>query len=828
MEHLNHINITNIKERLFHGFFVVLILVVSISWKTGSTINTIKNNTLLTDTVLWQANWIGEGTGKDPINGKNFYDLVVTVDSEGDSLHYQPNSLLLRKECRFLKPVSKATVYVCGLGLYELTINGERIGDKVLNPAKTNYNKIILYDTYDVSEKIKSEKCILGIMLGNGWYNPIPKWWSWRMQWFGEKRAILQMHVTFIDGTTQIITTDDTWKIAEGPVRSHCIYDGEIYDATKEYTGWDKPGFSDLTWNSAKIVNPPHGKLVAQIIPAIKCIEKLSPVSVTYPNDSVSLVNFGRNFSGWVRIRLKGNKGDHIVLRYAEDSNNGMLDPASNHLALAKDVYISRGDNKEVYEPRFTYHGFQYVEISGLKYKLLSEDIEGIVVHSAVEPTGTFECSNEQINKIHKAVIWSQSANLMGYPTDCPQREERLGWTGDAHVTAEEAIYNFNMDLFYIKWLNDLKVNQYSNGEIPFIAPRPPIPEDPAVSWSCGYLLITWYHYLYYGDVNILADHYESMKRYVDFLSSMANSYILPKDRYGDWNSSSGEWTPGMPLSTSTAYYFYVTTIMSKVSQILGFNKDAVTYQVLAENIKNAFNRNFYNTEKKQYEDGSQFANSFALFLKLVPQSEEQAVLNNLINDIINTNKGHLNTGILGTKYLMELLSEKGRSDIAWLLATQKTYPSWINMLETRTTLSEHWGDGGMNSHNHVMFGSIDSWFYKTLGGIKIDENNPGFGVVIIKPYMPADLEWVKSSVKTVHGLVRSEWIQNQSEYTLNIQIPDGTEAVVYVLAKCSKKIKVGKLPVRKVKGVTLLRMENNYAVLRVEPGKYNFISYNP
>ena len=333
---------------------------------------------------LWQASWIGAGVGKDPVNTDGYYKEKITVDTEGDLVKYNGNSLLLRNTYHLSKPVETAIANICGLGLYELTINGEKAGNKVLNPAKTHYNKIVLYDTYDVSALLRRGENVFGIMLGNGWFNPIPKWWSWRMQWFGEKRAMLQVHVTYKDGSTQVISTDSTWKVKEGPVRLHCIYDGEAYDANMESEAWNRPGFVDSAWENAKIVAPPKGNLTAQIMPAIQHVETLKPVSVTYPGDSLSLVDFGQNFSGWVRIKIHAEKGDSIVLKYAEDSKNGMLDPTSNHRAPVIDVYISKGGKEETFEPRFTYHGFQFTEISGLKYKLQPENIEGIVVHSAV------------------------------------------------------------------------------------------------------------------------------------------------------------------------------------------------------------------------------------------------------------------------------------------------------------------------------------------------------------------------------------------------------------------------------------------------------------
>jgi alpha-L-rhamnosidase len=331
---------------------------------------------------------------------------------------------------------------------------------------------------------------------------------------------------------------------------------------------------------------------------------------------------------------------------------------------------------------------------------------------------------------------------------------------------------------------------------------------------------------LYYGDKKILEENFYSMKKYVDYLSSLAVDFILPTDKYGDWASPLLGWKGGMPVSTSTGYYYYITGILAGSSLILGYSDDAEKYSSLAGKIKNAFHRHFFNEEKKTYDDGSQFANSFALFLGIVPEKDKEAVLNNLIDDIQNTHEGHLTTGILGTKYLMELLSREGRSDIAWRLATQTTSPGWISMLGNRTTLSEHWIEKGMNSHNHVMFGSIDSWFYKELGGIQADENAPGFRNIIIKPYMPDDLTWVKASVKTVNGIVSSSWAKSKKECSLNILIPFGSEALVYIPAEKGELVKEGNSLAKESDNVSFLRMENNCAVFRVGSGEYSFISH--
>lgn len=783
-----------------------------------------KFTTSILDANLWKASWIGRGTSKAPINEKGFYQKRMKIDANGDSIKYNGNSLLLRKQYKFSKSIESAIINVSGLGYYELTINGKRIGEKVLNPAKTNYNQIVLFDTYEVSKFLNKGENVLGIMLGNGWFNPNPKWWGWQMQWFGEKQAMLQMQIIYKDGSKQLITTDESWKIAEGPVSKNSIYDGETYDATKEIANWNKPVFDDSEWLNAKKTVPPKGKLTAQLMPAIKRIETIKPISVTYPNDSMSVVDFGQNFSGWVRLKVRSKIGQTTVLHFAENYKDGMIDTKNNRKAMATDTYIAKGEEGEIFEPRFTYHGFQYVEVDGLPYKLLPDDIEAIVVHSAVEPIGTFECSNQYINKIHNATIWSQRSNLMGFPTDCPQRDERLGWIGDAHVTAEEAIYNFDMKLFFRKWINDIRETQdKSKGYLPYIAPRPNSIGNSAFSWSCGYHLMVWYYYLYYGDLKILEENYEAMKLYTDYLTSLADDYILPEDKYGDWASPLEGWKKGTPKSISTGYYFYVSSIVAKSAKILGFTEDARKYIRLSENIKTAFNQKFYDKDKNQYEAGSQFSNSFALFLGLVPDNEKEDVLNNLINDILITHKNHLSTGILGTKYLLEVLSNEGRSDIAWTLATQKTYPSWIDMLKDKTTLSEHWDKS--NSNNHVMFGSIDSWFYKTLAGIRINEKDPGFNKIVLKPYMPNNLTWVKASVKTVKGTIKSEWTKNEQNYNLKIQVPFGSEATVYVLCNDENSIMEGKQAAINSKRLRFLKIEANYAVFQLGSGEYSFTS---
>lgn len=632
------------------------------------------------------------------------------------------------------------------------------------------------------------------------------------------------MQITFDDGTTQTLITDASWKIAEGPIQHNCIYDGETYDAMKEIDNWNTPDFDDSLWKNAKDIAAPRGQLMAQDMPAIKKTEIIKPVSIIYTENGSSMIDFGQNFTGWVRIKLHAAKGDSVIIKYAEQEKDGYLDCSTNRDALMKNIYIAKGENEEIYEPCFTYHGFQFVEISGLNYQLSKDEVEGIVVHTDVNPVGTFECSNENINKIHKAVLWSQRANLMGYPTDCPQRDERLGWLGDAHITSEEAIFNFDMHSFYKNWLRGIKLNQETSGDINFISPRT-IYEGPAVSWSTGYLIIIWNNYLYYGDKAILEEHYASMKKYVDFLSTLAKNNTLPKDKYGDWLSVDENWARGLPMLNSTAFYYIASTILSKTAQVLDKKNDVQNYSTLAENIKIAFNQKYYDGSKHIYGTGSQYENVMPLFLNLVPESDKKEVMKNLVDDIMIKRNKHLTTGMLGTKYLMELLSREGQNDVAWTLATQTTYPSWIDMLDGFNTLSEKWNSHVLTSHNHVMFGSIDSWFYKYLAGIQIDEKEPGFKNIIIKPCIPDDLEWLKASTNTIKGKVSSEWQKLDGCYKLNVTIPFGSQATVYIPAKSVDDVKENGKLVKYAPEVSFFKMENGCAVFKIGSGEYNFSS---
>ncbi|NOY58539.1 MAG: family 78 glycoside hydrolase catalytic domain [Calditrichaeota bacterium] len=771
----------------------------------------------------WKAHWIGLAPVSDPNSAKGYYSSPSQQPPGKDSVHVDSRSTLLRKELAINKRVKNARVYVSGLGLYELHVNGEKVGDKVLTPAKTNYHEQVLYDTYDITKLLQKGTNAVGIMIGNGWFNPTKKWWDWHMQWFGAKRAILQLHLAFEDGTSQIFASDGTWKASAGAVVKSCIYDGEVYDANLEKPGWDQPGYDDSDWENASIANAPAGKMISQMMEPVKINATIKPVAMTKPKAGVVVYDMGQNFAGWAKISVRGDKGTKVVLQYAENlGDNGLIDPMTNNRAKATDVYILKGDGVENYEPHFTFHGFRYVQLSAIPALPQIVNLQGCVVHSACETVGHFETGNAVINKIHKATLWSQRSNMLGYPSDCPQRDERLGWMGDAHVTAEEAMHNFHTPLFYRNWLSGIRSNQDKTGDISIISPRPYM--DPGtIAWSSAYILIPWYYYLHYGDVEILATHFDSMKRYFEFLQSTAKNYILPHDKYGDWVSVAPGWQGGKPESAATGYYFYDALLLSKAAQVLGKTDEAQHFAALADEIRKAYNRRFFYPEKNQYENGSQMSNAFPLFLGIVPRDHEAAVLQSLVDNIVKENKGHLTTGILGTKYMMQALAKYNRNDIAFLLATQTDYPGWFDMVKNRTTLSEHWDQGGSN--NHVMFGSVDAWFYRTLAGINVDETQPGYKKIVVKPFVNPALSPVKASLKTVRGEIKSAWTYENGVYKLNVTIPVNATADVYILAKNAEQVTENKGPAASSPGVRFLRRDGNYAVFAVGSGTYRFVS---
>ena len=546
------------------------------------------------------------------------------------------------------------------------------------------------------------------------------------------------------------------------------------------------------------------------------------PSEVLVSKPGMKVYDMVQNFAGTVRISAKGNKNTILKIRFAEDLNaDGTIDVTSNEHANATAEYIMKGDSVETYEPHFTWFGFKYVEVTSQNGSLDILKVEGRATYSANNQNGDFECNNQLINKIHKATVWSQKSNMIGYPMDCPQRDERLGWMGDAQVTVDEAMFNFDMALFYENWLEGIKENQdEKTGDIPIISPRPYIKDD-GVEWSSTYFTLLWQYYIQYGDQRILKHHYPMMKKYMAFLESISRNLILPKGWIGDWGSMVKGWKEGEPESVPTAFYFLDARIISQVARILGEDSDYQYYNKLVVDIQEKYNETYLNKKTSNYNDGSQMANAFPLYLGIVPDNLKDNVLNNLVADIVETQSSHLTTGVLGTKYMPEVLATMGRADVAWKIINQKSNPGWNSMMEKYTTVCEFWTL--KQSKNHVMMGSIDAWFYKYIAGIQSDEKHPAFSVFVIKPQLLDSLGSAKAKIETLRGTISTEWKKSPGKFLLNIEVPFNTIAKVYIPAAIGDRMIESGVPIDQVKELETLGYSEGKRLVKVGSGNYRF-----
>ncbi len=777
--------------------------------------------------------------GKQLASGRTYYWKVRFWDKQGSASAYGEPAQFemgllareewkgqwigganqLRTEFQLTDTVVGARAYVCGLGYYELRINGAKVGNNVLDPAWTTYDKRVLYITYDVTPYLRHGANAVAVMLGKGWY--------------GSTVLLLQMNIELAGGKRISIVSSPSWKAQNGPIVKDSIYDGETYDARLETPGWDQPGFNASSWSAAQRVEGPKGVVSAQMMPPIRAVDTMVPGEMLNPKPGVYVYDMGQNFSGWAQLRVSGPRGTAVTLRFTElIYDNGMINRENIRSAKAQDTYILRGEGVEVYEPRFTYHGFRYVELTGYPGTPSLDTLRGRVVHTAVEPVGSFVASKQILNHIQKLIRWSQQTNLHSIPTDCDQRNERQGWMGDAQVTAEEAMLNFDMAAFYSNFIRDIRDVQGPDGTITDTVPHKygSRPADPA--WGTAYPLLCWTMWEQYGDRRILEEQYDGLKKYVEFLRGRAPDNILRYSYYGDWVAV--EHTPGEYVSA--AYYYYDVQILQKIAGLLGKSADAQDFSQLAAQIKEAFNRKFFDPNTGNYANGTQTANAMALYLDLVPKDHRGPVAGNLTNDIVYTHNTHVTTGFIGVKYLMPALTQIGRSDLAYDLATQTTYPSWGYMISRgATTLWELWQEKtgpAMNSHNHAMFGSVGAWFYQALGGINLGSDGAGYRRIRIEPQIVEDLGWASASVNTIRGMVSSSWTKGPGIVTLDVLIPVNSEAKVVI-----PKLDMTDIVVREgdqvvwekahyvagVAGLTGAKEDSNAIIFDVGSGDYSF-----
>lgn len=722
------------------------------------------------------------------------------------------------------KAIKQARAYMSGIGFSELYINRKKVGDHVLDPAQSTYSKRVYYVTYDVGKCFDKAANSIVVPVAPGW--------------LGTPRLRMQIEVTYLDNTTEILTSDRFRSVTSGPIVSSTVFDGEIYDARLEtdklYAPGIPPGLMNKEWAWAHNTDDPVGKMVAQKVEPIKVVERITPTLKQEVRPGTYVFDAGRNLAGWVALQVTGQEGTKITVRYAETLyEDGTVNQENLRNAKSTDTYILKGEGVERWEPRFTYHGFRYFQIEGLPGKPRKEDIVVKVVRTDVPRTGSYECSNPLLNDIHKMIVNTEASNLHSVPTDCPQRDERMGWLNDMTVRIEQAIYNFGLSRFYPKFMDDIQDTQDAEGTITCVAPYRfgMRPADPV---SASYLLLAQKCYEFYGDKRIVSEHFDGMKAWVDYLYSRTSDGIVDYSYYGDWcpprdfladpnGSGVSKDTPGKMMSTG--YLYLCSEILSEMASALGKQEDAAQYARIAKETALAFNRHYWNEEVGGYASNNQASNSFALYLGIVDASHIQRVVDNLVEDVKKHNY-HLTTGNLCTKYLLEMLTKYGYVDVAYKIASQTTYPSWGFMLKNgATTLWERWefltGDA-MNSHNHPMMGSVGSWFYKYLLGIVPEFTHPGFEEFAIKPYMPKELTFAKGSLETVKGTIKVSWKRERGMLMLDVTVPENTKAKVYIPVKDIKMITEGKRSVSHVREIICLPKEGEFTVLSVPSGNYN------
>ncbi|QMW01911.1 alpha-L-rhamnosidase [Spirosoma foliorum] len=773
----------------------------------------------------WKAKWIEPGYVEDTLN--------------------RP-SPLMRKVFSASKKVRSATLSITAHGLYEAQINGKRVGDAYLTPGWTSYNNHLQYQTYDVTNLLNQGKNAIGVSLASGWYRGRLVWENQRNM-YGKNLAVLgQLAITYTDGSTETVITDESWKSSTGPVRFAEIYDGEIYDSRLEKAGWTTAGYSDSDWSG--VTTKPFGytNLVANYNELVGQHETRKPVKVITTPKGETVLDFGQNMVGWVKFKVTGKAGDKVVLSHVE-----MLDKFGNpyfenlRTAKALATYLLKGGT-ETLEPHFTFFGFRYVQINGLTGPINPADFTAITLYSDIPKTGEFTTSNALVNQLQSNIQWGQRGNFLDVPTDCPQRDERLGWTGDAEVFSRTAAFNFGVNNFFAKWLKDVTADQFPNGAVPFIIPdvlnKRPVKDEPtgAAGWSDASIIIPWNMYLAYGDRRVVEQQYATMKAYEGYMERVAKNDLWSEGfQFGDWLSYvTTEGSPAFEAKSAftdnhlvaQCFYAYSTDLMRKAAMLLGKTKDAVHYTALLERIKKAF-QNAYMTPSGRLISDTQTAYVLALQFDMIPENLRPQAVDRLVGNIKKYDN-HLTTGFLGTPFLCHVLTRFGRTDVAYKLLLQETYPSWLYPVKMgATTIWERWDSmkpdstfqsPSMTSFNHYAYGAVGDWMYRTITGIDTDEAGPGYKHTIIKPQPGGGLTSASASLQTYYGMVRSSWKKEADNLSFTVEIPANTTATVYVPAKSAESVRENGKSITAA-GLMVSATEPGYVVLKIGSGVYNF-----
>lgn len=768
-----------------------------------------------------------------------------------------PPTLLLRREFSVKPGLQRAVAHVCGLGQYELTVNGTKSGDDLLSPGWTKYDQSCLYDTYDVTALLRGGTNAVGLFLGNGMYNVTGGRYVKFKGSFGPLKAIAQLRLEYADGSVEILGTDGSWRCAPGPITFSCVFGGEDYDARLEPRGWDRSGFNDSAWPRAQVVSGPGGKLrgLTSAAPPLRVIETLKPVKVTPITNGISVYDLGQNAPIMIRLQVRGPAGSLVRVTPAElVKPDGTVDRGSVGGGNAFWQYTLAGDGTETWFPKFYYHGCRYLQVECRPARGGTElstvvSLEGVVVHTSSEPVGDFACSNDLFNRVRTLIRWAQRANLVSVISDCPHRE-RLGWLEQYHLNGPSLRYEFDLARVFAKGMNDMADSQLANGLVPTTAPEYTIFNDgndgyrgtnntslgrgrfgDSPEWSSAALLVPWQQYQFTGDLELLRRHYEVMTRYVTYLNSRATDGIVSHG-LGDWYDI-GPNPPGFaqltpPALTATAFYYYDAWILAQTAALLGKPDDAKKYESLAGQIRAAFNAKFYDATTRTYSTGSQCANAIPLVMDLVEPANRAAVVDAIVADVQSRGNA-ITAGDVGYRYLLRALADGGRSDVIFAMNNQSEKPGYgYQLKQGATSLTEAWDARRGSSQNHFMLGQIMEWFYHDLAGIGSDPVGPGFKQIIIQPQPVGDVSWCKATYRSVRGPITSDWQRNDGAFTLRVTIPANTTATVFVPSKAAETVTESSLPAVRASGVTFLRQEGDRSVFRIGSGSYTFTAAWP
>jgi alpha-L-rhamnosidase len=736
--------------------------------------------------------------------------------------------------------IVSATVYITSHGLYEARLNGQRVGDAQLTPGWTSYNKRLQYQAYDVTNLVHPGKNAAGAMLGSGWYRGYVGFEGQRNVYGNELALLFQLVINYKNGGSDTICSDGNWKTAGGEVRHSEIYNGETVDHRKEQPGWSLPDFNDSGWEAAQIAGLPKDNLIATVNEPVTKHETLRAVRQLTTPKGEKVIDFGQNLTGWVLVKARGKAGDSIRLSHAE-----VLDKQGNFYtdnlrsAKAQDVFILKGDGEESFQPRFTFHGFRYIRIEGIEGPVNPDDFIAVVLYSDMPKTGEFSCSNVLIDRLQHNIQWGQQGNFLDVPTDCPQRDERLGWTGDAQVFSRTAAFNRGVDNFFAKWLKDLTADQLPNGAVPFVIPNV-LGNGAAAStgWADVATIIPWNMYLAYGDKGILEDQYPSMRAWVEYMRGQSKNDLWNTGfHFGDWlfyrpfDDNDGRSAVTDKYLIAQCFYAHSTQLLINAATVLGKKTDADNYTVLLQRIKDAFLRE-YMTPDGRLVSGTQTAYVLALQFDMLPEPLRRQAVDRLVKNIQDYNY-HLTTGFLGTPYLCHVLSRWNQTEVAYRLLLQDSYPSWLYPVKMgATTIWERW-DGikpdssfqtpGMNSFNHYAYGAIGDWMYRVVAGIDTYEDGAGYHHSRIAPHPGGRLSSASADLETGYGKLSSHWEMESDTFRLDVIIPANTTSSIYLPAVDNGLVTEGGHNLSTEKDIHIEGIEKGYLLLRVGSGNYHF-----